>query len=150
MSAAAPRPSPGPPACYATSMSGLRDLPTLLREMSPVLRDGELVFCTVPQARYGDLSHLDPVATIAEAEGLTLVVPRARAEQHGLAFEACFRRITLQVHSSLEAVGLTAAVAGVLAEHGISANVIAGFFHDHVLVPAGDAERALAVLSHQP
>jgi len=56
------------------------------------------------------------------------------------------RRITLTVHSSLEAVGLTAAVAGALARQGISANVVAAFYHDHIFVPRDQAERAVAVL----
>jgi hypothetical protein len=54
--------------------------------------------------------------------------------------------ITLNVHSSLEAIGLTAAVAGRLALHGISANVVAAYYHDHIFVPTADAERAVVVL----
>ena len=50
------------------------------------------------------------------------------------------------MHSSLIAVGLTAAVSGTLAAHNISANIIAAFFHDHLFVPQEDAERALAAL----
>jgi hypothetical protein len=50
------------------------------------------------------------------------------------------------VHSSLEAVGLTAAVAGALTAAGISANVVAAFHHDHVFVPADRAEAAMAQL----
>jgi len=56
------------------------------------------------------------------------------------------RQITLTVHSSLEAVGLTAAFATELTRHGISANVVAGYYHDHIFVGAGDAERAVAAL----
>ena len=54
--------------------------------------------------------------------------------------------ITLRIHSSLAAVGLTAAVSGALAAEGISANMIAGFHHDHILLPAADADRALDIL----
>jgi hypothetical protein len=78
---------------------------------------------------------------------LTLVVRKETALAAGADFDGVFRMITLQVHSSLEAIGLTAAVAGVLAERGISANVIAGFHHDHVFVPATMADDAIAALS---
>jgi hypothetical protein len=54
--------------------------------------------------------------------------------------------ITLRVHSSLAAVGLTAAVAAALSDHGISANVVAAYCHDHIFVPADRAEEALAAL----
>jgi hypothetical protein len=50
------------------------------------------------------------------------------------------------VHSSLEAVGLTAAFATALSREGISCNVLAGHHHDHILVATADAERAMDVL----
>jgi len=50
------------------------------------------------------------------------------------------------VHSSLEALGLTAAVSAALTEAHISCNVLAGFHHDHLLVPVADADRALEIL----
>ena len=54
--------------------------------------------------------------------------------------------ITLDVHSSLEAVGLTAAVSAALAEENISCNVVAAYYHDHLFVPVADAERAMETL----
>lgn len=131
-------------------MSGITDLPTLLASLRPALGGGEFVFVTRPGASYGDGAELAPVAAFTEAEGLTLVVPRDRAEARGEPYDGVFRRITLRVHSSLAAVGLTAAVAGALTEHGISANVIAAFHHDHVFVPAERAEDALDVLTALP
>lgn len=127
-------------------MAGERNLETLLESMAPELVEGEFVFCTFPDAWYGEYRELEPFAAVREAEGLTLVIPRSSADEHGVAYEAVFRGITLQVHSSLEAVGLTAAVARALAERGISANVIAGYFHDHVFVPRDRAGHALAAL----
>ena len=50
------------------------------------------------------------------------------------------------MHSSLSAVGLTAAFATALGDAGISCNVLAAYHHDHILVPAEDAERALETL----
>ena len=107
-------------------MGGLRDLDALLARLSPRLLDGEVVFVTVPGAAYGDHADWAPVAAVAEAEGLTLVVPRERAGGVGAEDDGAFRQVTLGVHSSLNAVGLTAAVAGRLAARGVSANVVAG------------------------
>jgi len=127
-------------------MSGEKDLRRLLRNLSPVLAAGEFVFCSFADARYGDHAQLQPVASFAEHEGLTLVIPRAQADQHALHYTAVFSCITLQVHSDLAAVGLTAAVAAALTRHGISANVIAGYYHDHVFVQRECAQQALAAL----
>ncbi|WP_319784055.1 ACT domain-containing protein [Oceanisphaera sp. IT1-181] len=113
--------------------------------MNPILIDDEFVFCTVPGslAQYLELA---PVASFVEAEGLTLVVSKAAALKADLSFDSSFRQITLTVHSSLAAVGLTAAVSTQLASKGISANVIAAFYHDHIFVPAASAEAALSAI----
>ena len=55
--------------------------------------------------------------------------------------------LTLEVHSSLESVGLTAAVSARLAARGIACNVIAGYHHDHLLVPVARADDAIEALS---
>ena len=126
-------------------MSGIVERERLLSEMHPELVEGEYVFCTV-SAALSDYAKLEPVATLREREGLTLVLPKATARKAGLSFDGSYRQITLTVHSSLEAVGLTAAVASKLAARGISANVIAAFYHDHIFVPADKANSALAAL----
>jgi hypothetical protein len=115
--------------------------------MSPELMEGEFVFCTVPNGKYSDYQDLSPLATFIEAGGLTLVVIKESADSSGLEYESIFKCITLTVHSSLEAVGLTAAVSTKLSEHKISANIIAAYYHDHVFVPAESAETALSLLS---
>jgi hypothetical protein len=128
-------------------VSGEKDLHKLLRNMSPELVAGEFVFCAFDNSRYGDHAHLQPVASFAENEGLTLVIPRAIADQFALRYESVFSCITLKVHSDLEAVGLTAAFATRLTEHGISANVIAGYYHDHIFVQRELAQKALAAIN---
>ena len=128
-------------------MTGESNLKNLLASMSPTLMDGEYVFCSFEGAKYGSGQELKPVAACMEKEGLTLVIPRANADQHGLSYEPVFRGLTLTVHSSLEAVGLTAALATKLSQHGISANVIAGYFHDHIFVRSDHAAKAMAALS---
>ena len=123
----------------------ITDLPTLLRTLAPTLRDDEWTFCWLP----GDAvrAHADAaLASVREDGGVSLVLPCTHARAHGLPDAPAFRCITLTVHSSLEAVGLTAAVATALAARGIAANVIAGARHDHVLVPTARADEALAAL----
>jgi hypothetical protein len=86
------------------------------------------------------------LATFREAEGMSLVLPLDAARGAGFAGALPMVCLTLRVQSALDGVGLTAAVSGALAAAGIAANVIAAYRHDHVLVPAADADRAEAVL----
>ena len=128
-------------------MSGEKSLGKLLPALSPELIAGEFVFCSFANARYGDHSDLEPIAAFTESEGLTLVIPKSKADEHGIKYETIFRGFTLNVHSSLDAVGLTAAFTGKLTEHGISANVMAGYYHDHIFVQHELAEKALAAIN---
>lgn len=125
-------------------MAGETSLNTLLRSMSPQLNDGEFVFCTLVSR--DQLKGLDPLGSFREQEGLTVIVSRQQADELGLTYDYLAAWITLTVHSSLQAVGLTAAFAGALGKAGISCNVIAGYYHDHLFVGRADAERAMAVL----
>ena len=127
-------------------MPGETELSALLRDLKPSLSEPTYVFCTAPEGRYGDFSQARPLASVQEPEGLTLVLTVADAEAAGLPYEGTYRCVTLNVYSSLEAVGLTGVVATLLARHGISANMIAGFHHDHILVPAEAAENAVRLL----
>ena len=90
--------------------------------------------------------HLNPLAFFVESEGLTLILSVEAAEKAQLAYESKFKQITLTVHSSLDAVGLTAAVATKLSSYGISANVVAAYYHDHIFVQSGKADEALLAL----
>ncbi len=121
----------------------------MLAAMSPILTAEEYVFCTLENANYGDYADARPIASFSEPEGLSLVLLKESAGTCGLTYDGSFRCITLTIHSSLQAVGLTSAVSGLLAEHGISANMIAAYFHDHVFVPSEHAERALELLLAQ-
>ena len=125
-------------------MSGATDLGELLAAMEPSLADGMFAYVMVPGDDPGPYLARGPLGFFREAEGMTLILPAGAAE--GLAASPPMRMITLTVHSSLEAVGLTAAFAGALTKAGISANVVAAYYHDHIFVPARDAERALEVL----
>lgn len=126
-------------------MVGETNLTTLLSSMSPQLHSQEYVFCCV-NGEYSEYQALSPLASFRETEGLTLIVTKQAAEANQLTFESVFKAITLNVHSSLDAVGLTAAVATKLAEHSISANVIAAYYHDHIFVQSEKADAALKAL----
>lgn len=124
-------------------MAGETSLATLLRSMSPQLNAGEYVFCTLR----GQLpAGLEIIGSFREQEGLTVILERSHAEQAGFGFDYVAAWITLNVHSALEAVGLTAAFATALGQAGISCNVIAGYYHDHLFVGQADADRAMQVL----
>lgn len=121
-------------------------LQDLITQLSPTLDSTTYVYCTVPRAKYGELAKLNPIVSIAELEGLTLVIPLEQAKTEGLDYYRIFRRITLEGHSSLEALGLTSVVTSLLAERGITTNVIAGFYHDHMFIPSDRAEEAMEAL----
>lgn len=128
-------------------MTGQTNLGEMLNRLSPILLDEVYVFCTLPDADYGAMAHLSPLCCFREKEGLTLILAREKAEAAGLPCQTVFRCITLGVHSGLSAVGLTAAVSTALASEGISANMVAAYFHDHVFVPGNKADAAMAVLN---
>lgn len=126
-------------------MAAINDLEIILKSMSPELIEGNYVFCTVNGA-LSDYLALEPIATFQEKEGLTLVLEEEKAAAAKLDFDAIFSLITLSVHSSLEAVGLTAAFATKLGSYGISANVVAGYYHDHIFVQKDKADAAMSAL----
>ncbi len=128
-------------------MTAEKDLNTLLKNISPELMSAEYVFCSVSTPADFDYSAINPLATFVEKEGVSLVLLKQTAVAQNLPFSETLACITLNVHSSLQAVGFTAAVANKLAEHNISANVIAAYYHDHVFVPVSSASRAIEVLS---
>lgn len=123
--------------------TGEKNLNTLLRSLTPELHQGTFVYCTTTDK---NVDMRDAVMVFREAEGSTLILPKEKADAMGLpyAFEAAW--ITLTVHSSLEAVGLTAAFSNALTKENISCNVVAGYYHDHLFVPVADAQRAMTAL----
>ncbi|EPJ2809356.1 ACT domain-containing protein [Pseudomonas putida] len=125
-------------------MSGEKSISALLRGMSPVLNEGDFVFCTVADA--SALLGTDVLGTFREKEGFTVIIERERADALGLEYNFVAAWITLTIHSALDAVGLTAAFATALGKAGISCNVIAAFYHDHIFVAKDDAAKAIDVL----
>jgi len=115
----------------------------MIAAMDPVLDPETYAFVTVTEGyrsrRIGELA----LATFNEAEGVSFILTLESAKAFYLPEGVLQRRIVLQVGSALDGIGLTAAVAGALAEAGIACNCVAAFHHDHIFVPAGDADAAL-------
>jgi uncharacterized protein len=128
-------------------MSGITDLSFLLKNMNPILNDGEFVFCTIAINELKDFAELDPVSITREAEGWSLIIPREKAELKKLEPSSVFKMITLSVHSSLQAVGFLAFVLGVLADQEISVNAVSAFYHDYLFVPADQVDDAIKLLN---
>lgn len=123
----------------------VRETGAMIAAMEPDL--DPLAYAFVSAAEPGEALELmhSAIATFREVEGLSLVVPHDAAQAAGLEGDP-YARITLQVHSALDGVGLTAAVATALAGAGIPCNMVAAFHHDHVFVPLADANAALVIL----
>ena len=123
----------------------ITNLQELLVSMNPLLEDTEYVFCSVSVEQRKALG-VAPVFEFIESEGITVVIPRTEAAQHGLAGQFPSRLITLRVYSSLNAVGFLAAVTARLAEEGLSIQAVSAFHHDYLIVPTERACEALHVL----
>ena len=127
-------------------IDGESDLNKLIKGLSPKLNDGEYVFTSIKNIELLNTSEV--ICTFKEKEGLTLVLERSRADQLGLKYNFIASWIALEVHSSLNAVGLTSLVTTELANNEISCNVIAGYYHDHIFVSTKDSLKALEILNY--
>jgi hypothetical protein len=125
-------------------MAGETDISRLLATMQPELNPGEYVFCTLTEPLGIDPN--DIIGSFKEQEGLTVILDKNKADYYGLTYDYVASWITLTVHSSLAAVGLTAAFSHALASEGISCNVIAAYYHDHIFIAKKDAKRAMLTL----
>ena len=126
-------------------MSGELDLDVLLASLSAELVEGVFVFATL--ADNAVPADIAPRMMFREAEGTTLILLQSQAEAAGIAYEFPSRMITLNVHSSLEAVGFIARIATELAKAGMGVNPVAGYYHDHLFVPDGREQEALEILA---
>jgi hypothetical protein len=122
----------------------IKDLDQLIKSMEPILNPGVFAFVSVHNEE--TLKSVKVIASILESEGYSAVIAESDALSLGLPILFRAAWITLTVNSDLQAVGLTAAFAGALGKAGISCNVIAGAYHDHIFVPVERAEDAMKVL----
>ncbi|MBQ0787047.1 MAG: ACT domain-containing protein [Oceanihabitans sp.] len=126
-------------------MSGEKNLEVLLKTMKPKHNLGEFVFCTTDHLEQINISQI--IMSFQEKESVTIITKKEVADQLNLKYSFVASWITLTVHSALEAVGLTAAFSNALSENGISCNVVAAYYHDHIFVDIKDTEKAMAVLN---
>ena len=124
---------------------GEQDVQKLLKQMQPILEEEGLVFCSLPPNQAENYFSLCQ-GYIVEPEGITVILSRHLADRNDLAYELVFKRLTLMVYSSLEAVGFLARVTEVLAAQGISVNVLSGYYHDHLYIKESEAAEALKIL----
>ena len=127
-------------------MTAVVNLKNLIANMHPKLSEEVYVFCSLTDMTDTEIMHLKPLCIYKEAEGTTIIINKHVAIDNHFDFDEDFKRITLEVHSSLNAVGLTAAVTTALTDKGISANVIAAYYHDHIFVPSTKANLAMTAL----
>lgn len=125
-------------------MSGETDIHILLKNMTPILNEGEYVFCTINDL--GKLNQDNIIGLFREAQGITVILNKRIADELNLKYNYIAAWITLTIHSSLDAVGLTAAFSKALAEASISCNVVAAYYHDHIFVSQRDADKAMKML----
>jgi uncharacterized protein len=127
-------------------MNGETDLQTLIASMRPFLHETAYVFCSIDPAVYAQLPFT-PTGLFCEREGVTVIVTERQARENGLPFDTLWACITLEVHSSLTAVGFLALITNRLARAGISVNPVSAFYHDHLFVPWEQKDRARAELT---
>jgi hypothetical protein len=127
-------------------MCGETNLSKLIKNLAPQLNKGEFVFTSVKDSKI--IERADIIGEFKEAEGTTIIISKSKADALKLQYSFVAAWITLKVHSSLNAVGLTALFSSELAKHNISCNVIAGYYHDHIFVNVNDADRAIEVLKN--
>ncbi|WP_339652744.1 ACT domain-containing protein [uncultured Maribacter sp.] len=125
-------------------MAGEIKLNKLLKGLKPSLNVGSYVFISLNDIT--KLSREDILFEFKEAEGITIILSKEKADNYNLDYDFVASWITLTIHSALNAVGLTAAVSTALTKHNISCNVVAAYYHDHIFVSIKDTEKAMEVL----
>ena len=125
-------------------MRSHKKLKHLISKLSPRLNEGDYVFVSVKSTK--EFSRSMVLFEFKEKEGTTIVLSQKAADQYNLkyTFIACW--ITLEVYSSLNAIGLTAAISTALTKHEIPCNIVAGYHHDHLFVRKELAAQTMSVL----
>ena len=125
-------------------MAGEKNLAEMIKGMTPKLNEGEYVFVTLSNVDH--ISRADTICEFKEEEGVTVIIAKQKADALQLPYEYIASWITLEIHSSLEGVGLTALFSSELAKNNISCNVVAAYYHDHIFVDHKVGEKAVNVL----
>jgi hypothetical protein len=115
--------------------------------MKPSHVPGSYIFASVTEDKLKNLGST-PLFVFREDEGITVIVSKEIAKKFALHSKSEWGLISMTVHSDLEAVGFLARVTSVLAEAGITANIVSAFYHDHIFVPSDRVQDAIALLKN--
>lgn len=124
---------------------GETSLTTLLSTLKLTLNPETFVFATLPDLKTPP-PHLQIQMSFREAEGTTIITTQESADTYGIEYTFPCKMITLNVLSSLEAVGFMAAISAKLTEKGIGVNPVSGYYHDHCFIPLGKEDEAMRAL----
>ena len=125
-------------------MLGETDLSQLIQNMKPELIKGEFVFASLEEEQ---INKLHPICNFIEEEGISVIINRDEADLNYIQYDSVFRMLTLNIHSSLNAVGFLAKITGELDKHNISVNPVSAYYHDHLFIPEERAKDAVNILS---
>jgi len=127
-------------------MFGDTNLALLIQNMQPKLKEGEFVFASLDRKKF-EGKKFNPICTFMEKEGVSLILNRDEADTNDIAYDSIFKMITLNIHSSLNAVGFLACITSELANQDISVNPVSAYYHDHLFVPAARVEQVIQILN---
>ncbi|CAK4028320.1 Hypothetical predicted protein [Lecanosticta acicola] len=136
----------------SSSSSGTTNLRELIKSTTPILEPEQFVFAhlladssKLPDT-FSRMSELNVKMLFREREAWTIILPQAVADREGLGYEFPCRQITLNIHSSLDAVGFIAAIAARLTRLSVGVNCVAAYYHDHLFIPTGREDSVVAEL----
>jgi hypothetical protein len=127
-------------------MSGLTNLTEVFQTLQISCDEVQYGFASVKD-KPQNLDSDEVLGTFKENEGLTIFATKAYFEANNIKYDGPYAKLTMEVHTALALVGFTAAFSKVLTEHGISANVVAGYFHDHVFVQYDLRQKAIDAIN---
>lgn len=125
-------------------MSGQTNLEEVLKSIKVSCDGIEYCFATVKDNNF---SLKEILGIFQEDEGLTLIATKKYFEKNNISYDGPFAKLTIENHTSLDLVGLTATLSTKLAKVGISANVIAAYFHDYVFVQYNLRQKAISTIN---
>jgi uncharacterized protein len=127
-------------------MSGQKNLAEVIKSLKASCDNIEYGFAAVQNNK---ISIDDQVfCTVKENEGFTIIADKKYFETNGIKYDCPFAKLTIETHTSLDLIGLTAVLSKKLADNNIPANIIAGYYHDHIFVPYELRQKAIDLINN--